>query len=111
VFSSRFFRYLTLLAIGTVLLAPGILGEDANTRKIKSSVPPEYPEIAKRMHLAGTVRIQVTITPEGKVKSTKVLGGNPLLADAAVEAIKKWKFETAKEETTEVIPFEFKGTN
>jgi len=78
-------------------------------RKIKSRVDPMYPELARRMHISGTVKLQVVISKDGTVKSTKVIGGPPLLIDASVDAVKRWKFEEAKDETTQ--PVEFKYNN
>lgn len=76
-------------------------------RKVKSKVTPEYPVIAKQLHLQGKVRIEVTVAADGHVVSTKVLGGHPVLANAAMDAIKKWRFEPAPKETTEVIESDF----
>lgn len=59
------------------------------------------------MHLSGTVRVQITITPQGAVKDPKILGGHPLLADAAVRAISKWKYENGPEET-KIVAVDFK---
>jgi outer membrane biosynthesis protein TonB len=41
------------------------------------------------------------------VKSVKVIGGHPVLATAAMNAVKKWRFEAASEETTGVVQFKF----
>lgn len=94
------------LVVGLMALAPGVFAQEG-TRKVKSKVEPVYPALAKQMHITGTVRVEVVITPAGTIKSTKVLGGHPLLAAAAEDALKKWKFETGPAETTEVIPFNF----
>ena len=77
------------------------------TRKAKSKVTPIYPELAKRMSIAGVVKVQVVVAANGSVKSTKVVGGHPLLVNAAVDAVKKWRFESASEETTGVVEFKF----
>jgi outer membrane biosynthesis protein TonB len=45
------------------------------------------------------------------VKSTKAIGGHPLLVSAAEEAVKKWKFEAAAEENSGVVEFTFKPDN
>jgi TonB family protein len=78
-------------------------------RKVKSKVLPEYPVIAKQLHLQGKVKIEVTVAADGHVVSTKVMGGNPVLASAAIDAIKKWRFEPAPKETTELIESDFNG--
>ena len=84
---------------------------DEGKRKVKTKVLPVYPELAKRMNVAGKVKIEVIITPEGKVKSTRALGGHPLLVQACLDALKEWKFAAAPEETTQLVEFEFNGNS
>jgi TonB family protein len=57
----------------------------------------------------GMVRLEATIAPNGTVKQVKVLGGHPLLVQAATDAIRKWKYAPAGEETTAVVEFRFDG--
>ena len=76
-------------------------------RKILARVQPAYPELAKKMHIHGIVRVEATIRPNGQVKSTRILGGNPVLVDAASQAVGKWKFESAQAETTQVVLLTF----
>jgi TonB family protein len=101
------FRGLAIVLLGSVVLAPLAFGQEAAERKVKSRVEPTYPELAKSMHLTGAVKIQVTITPAGEVKSTKVIGGNPVFVESALTVIKKWRFEPGKEETTQLVTFNF----
>ena len=61
------------------------------------------------MHVTGKVKIEATISADGHVTSTKVIGGSPLLVGSALEALKKWRYEPAAKETTEVVEFEFAG--
>jgi TonB family protein len=96
-------------ALGTFALAQS--GSEEGKRKVKSKVAPAYPELAKRMNVTGRVKIEVIITPDGRVKSTRALGGHPLLVQACVEAVKEWKFAPAPEETTQVVEFDFNGSN
>lgn len=101
---------IALLALTTVL---GTAQNTASTphaeRKIITRVVPIYPELARRMHIHGAVRVETQVRANGSVKSTRVLGGNPVLVDAAVEAIGKWKFESAPNDTTEVVQLTFEG--
>jgi TonB family protein len=76
-------------------------------RKVVNRVAPVYPELAKRMHVSGVVKLEVVIRANGDVKSTKVMGGNPVLIESASEAVRKWKFEAAREDTTEVVQLTF----
>jgi TonB family protein len=80
---------------------------DESKRKIKTKVAPTYPELAKRMSVGGKVKIEVVITPDGHVRSTKVVGGHPLLVQACQDAVKEWKFVPAPEETTQIVEFSF----
>jgi len=82
---------------------------DESKRKVKTKTAPMYPELAKRMNVSGRVKIEVVITPDGRVKSTRVVGGHPLLVQACQDAVKEWKFVPAPEETTQVVEFEFHG--
>jgi len=93
--------------LGTYALAQSTTEE--GKRKAKTKVAPSYPELAKRMNVTGRVKIEVIITPDGKVKSTRALGGHPLLVQACIDAVKEWKFVAAPEETTQVIGCEFSG--
>jgi len=81
--------------------------QEALDRKVKSKVSPVYPEIARKMGLSGFVKLQVIVTPNGSVKETKVIGGHPILVNAAVDAVKKWKFETASAESAGTLEFKF----
>jgi TonB family protein len=77
------------------------------TRKVISQVNPGYPNIARSMNLTGAVRLQVVVTPNGSVRSVRVLGGNPVLAQSAESAVHAWKWEKGERETTEVIEIKF----
>lgn len=78
------------------------------TRRALAEPAPVYPSMARQFHLAGTVKVQVVIAPDGQIKEAKVLGGHPLLAEAALSALKKWRFAPASAETTQVLEFNFK---
>jgi len=76
-------------------------------RKVVLRVNPAYPDLARRMHLAGIVKLQVTIAASGSVKSVSPLGGNPVLLKSAQEAVSQWKYAPASEETREVVELRF----
>ena len=59
----------------------------------------------------GKVKIEVVVTRDGRVKSTRVAGGHPLLVQACQDAVKQWKFAPASEETTQIVEFEFHPGN
>jgi TonB family protein len=81
--------------------------ETGATRRVASRVEPVYPELAKKMHIDGTVRVLAVVSPTGKVSRTEVIGCSPVLAQAAENVIAKWKWVPASEETKEVIQLKF----
>lgn len=107
---SRWIRMGVAAAAATLFTTGFVVAQqsaDEGKRKVKSKTPPAYPELAKRMNVSGKVKIEVIITPDGKVRSTRVIGGHPLLVQACQDAVKEWKFFSAPEETTQVIEFDF----
>jgi len=105
-------RWMRPLACGCLLVVlslfsyhPGLA--QSSPRKLKTRVEPQYPELAKRNNITGTARLEVLVAADGHVKDVKVLGGSPVLVQAAVTAVTKWKYEPAAEESSIVIKFEF----
>ena len=82
---------------------------DEIVRRAKNKVEPVYPELARKMHLAGTVKIEVVVAPNGTVKDARVVGGHPVLASSALEAAKKWRFEPSTAESSGIIDFKFEA--
>ncbi|HVI79109.1 MAG TPA: energy transducer TonB [Candidatus Acidoferrum sp.] len=76
-------------------------------RRAKSKAQPTYPELARRMNISGTVKIEVVVAPNGSVKEARVIGGHPVLATSALDAAKRWRFEPAPAESTGIIDFKF----
>jgi len=80
------------------------------TRKLKNKIAPLYPELARRMNITGVVKVQVTVDKTGVIKNTKLVGGHPILANAAMDAVRKWRYESGSDETTGVVEFHFDPT-
>jgi len=106
-----------VFAVGLLLMggwiavnAPLSWGQEEIARKAKSKVAPSYPELARRMHISGVVRIQVTVAANGSIKDAKLVGGHPVLADAALDAVKKWRYEAGTAESTGIVVFRFDPT-
>ena len=60
------------------------------------------------MNISGTVKIEVTVAPNGSVKEARIVGGHPVLAQAALDAAKvSPRFEPAAAESTGIIDFKF----
>ena len=68
-------------------------------RKLIRRVTPEYPWDLKRAYIGGMVRLDIVVSPGGSVDTISVVGGNPILAECAVKAVKKWKYTPADSET------------
>ena len=104
-------RYLTVVFFGLALFAPAGKAQDQvssdSTRRIVRKIVPDYPELARRMHLSGTVKAVVTVAPDGTVRSVQAVGGSPVLIKAAEDALNKWKFAAAAAETKELIELHF----
>jgi TonB family protein len=82
-------------------------GRAADDRTVKSRVPPAYPELAKRMKIEGTVKIEATVDAGGKVTAVKTLSGSRALASAAEEAVSKWKYAPANGPSTVEVEVTF----
>jgi TonB family protein len=102
---------ITLLLCTPAGLIPKALAQEASAetakRKVKTKVVPDFPPLAKQMNVTGKVKIEATISTDGRVTSTKVVGGSPLLVNSALDALKKWRFESAPKESIEIIEFDF----
>ncbi len=100
---------LACFSIVSFSFAPASHGQQdsKNDRKVATRVEPDYPPVLRMRQIGGTVRLEVTITPQGNVESARVLGGNPILAESAVTAVKKWKFVSAETATTTTVSLVF----
>ena len=76
-------------------------------RRAKTKVQPTYPDLARKMNITGTVKIEVTVSPNGTVKEARIVGGHPVLSTAALDAAKKWRFEPSPSESSGIIDFKF----
>jgi len=77
--------------------APAALpvGGDVKQARLISSVPPSYPALAKNQHVAGDVRVDALIDATGRVTTMKVVSGPTLLHQAAMDALRQWKYQPA----------------
>ena len=100
------FLLLSLVA-GASLLQPLPVRAAGGARLVRTKVQPNYPEIARRAHLEGVVKLELVVAPNGAVRKATVLGGNPLLAESALDAVRQWRYEAASAETTELVELHF----
>ena len=101
-----------VITAGTrMLYVPAVAQESVKTdelsRKPKTKVAPVYPDVARRMGVSGIVKLSVVVAPNGTVKSSKVIGGHTVLVNAAMDAMKQWKFESAPTESSGTVEFKF----
>ena len=73
----------------------GAAGADSSesTNRLVHRVEPEYPTEARTQHIQGSVVLEVQVLGDGTVGNIETVTGNPLLADAAVHAVKQWKYQ------------------
>jgi TonB family protein len=101
-------RSLGTLCLGVLLLSSAVLGQAQDTgRKILKKVTAQYPSILKSKGIGGVVRLKVFIKPDGSVRDTELLGGNPILADSAQKSVLQWKFSPGSSETNMEISVVF----
>ena len=92
----------------------GGLREDSSDffKRLLAAPHPAYPDIAKRAHIQGVVILQVKVKTDGSIEVQKILQGEPVLADAAIDAVKRWRANPAvingtRIETISTVTFDF----
>ena len=100
---------LVVLCTATPFFSRPVLAQQAKgPRQIITKVIPRYPDLARPMRLEGTVKLTVTVAPNGSVTSVQAVGGHPLLLKAAEDAIYKWKWGPAPGDSQELIELRFR---
>jgi periplasmic protein TonB len=70
--------------------------EGVMAARLVRRVQPVYPRIAEMMHLSGIVRLRAIVGTDGSVQHLEVLSGKPILARAAIDAVKQWRYEPTR---------------
>jgi TonB family protein len=96
---------LAVVAFGLGLV--GTAGAEEMHRPVVSKITPNYPEVARRMRVAGTVVVEVTALPSGAVTGVHAISGHPLLMQAAEDCVSHWRFlpEKTRESGTVAVIF------
>ena len=81
--------------------------DGAGERKVVTRVEPKYPPTLERLYIGGVVKLQVDVSANGTVESAQLLGGNPILGQSAIAAVKQWKYAPAKTKTRQTERLEF----
>src|SRR5215471_3746984 len=110
VFSVRQFARVVLVC-GLTLLLPAGAQQPAAARRLIEKKAALYPALARTMALQGTVKVDALVASDGTVKSVEVKGGHPVLAQAAANSVRQWKWEPAARETHEVVEVKFSPDN
>ena len=80
---------------------------DRSRRKVVRTSEPDYPAIVKNAHIGGSVRLNVTVLPNGDVAKVDIMGGNPIFVASAINAVRKWKYAPAASQTKEEVQINF----
>jgi len=106
----RWTAILTLLFAALIVVCPQksfSQEESEGKRKVTNRVLPDYPDMARRMSLRGVVKVDAVVGSNGVVKTVEIRGGHPVLAQAAVNAVRKWKWEPSTHDTKEPVEVKF----
>jgi TonB family protein len=79
----------------------------SSARKLIKRVEPQYPAVLRDRGIGGTVRLKVTVRADGTVRDVQIQGGNPILAESAVRAVKFWRYAPAESEATADVVIHF----
>jgi len=98
-----------LLVCGLAILLLGGAGaqQAGSARRIVQRSAAPYPALARSMALQGTVKVEALVAPDGSVKAVEIKGGHPVLAQAAANSVRTWKWEPAKAESRETVEVKF----
>src|SRR5260370_18841070 len=81
--------------------------QENNARKVLKKAPVQYPSILKSKGIGGGVRLRGFVKPDGTVRDTEVIGGNPILVGSAQKSGMQWEFSTGSSETVMEISVVF----
>jgi TonB family protein len=100
---------LAALVMATAVFTSAQQGSTAakSERKLVTRVEPEYPAVLRARQIGGTVRLEVTITAKGTVKNVALIGGNPILAEAAISAVRRWTYAPGDAMSSAQVSVEF----
>ena len=97
---------LFLCLVACCLLPLAVTPQEPEPKPVKKVIP-AYPDVFKGRGIYGAVRLKVQIDADGSVKAVEVLGGNPIFAEAAMKAIKQWRYSATGKERTGNVSVEF----
>jgi TonB family protein len=97
-----------LILAALLFLAPiHSLSQDSAKRRLLDRIAHVYPALARSMALEGIVKVDAVVEPDGSVKTVDIKGGHPVLAQAAANAVRRWKWEATNHESHEAVELKF----
>ena len=101
-------KWLACLLIACAI-SSGLLAQknEKFNRKLIYRENPGYPSTLREAHIGGVVRLQIVISAKGTVDQISPLGGNPVLVEAASNAVRKWKYAPGDSESKTEVEFTF----
>jgi protein TonB len=69
------------------------VGGQVQAANLIKQVKPQYPPLAKAARVQGTVKFQAVIAKDGTIQNLQLLGGPPLLVQAAMQAVQQWQYK------------------
>lgn len=105
-FDRRAFSILLLISVLS-LISLCAQAQETSKRRVIDRATPAYPALARRMALEGVVKVDALVAQDGTVKSVEIKGGSPVLTQAALDAVRRWKWEPAARETHEIVELKF----
>jgi periplasmic protein TonB len=94
------------LMVGIFLPVATLKGSEV--RKVKKTVQPKYPELALKMKVQGTVKVEAVVDSDGTVKNVIVVSGNVLLKPSVIDCVKQWQYEPGKDTALVPVEIDFK---
>ena len=88
-----FLIFLTSLASSQAVPRGVRVGAGVMADRLLKRVPPDYPPLARQARIQGSVILKVRISKSGDVENIQLVSGHPMLAPAAIEAVKQWKYD------------------
>jgi periplasmic protein TonB len=76
--------------------APVVVSGGVMAARLIHRVQPEYPRTALMIHLAGTIQLRAIIGMDGSVRNLEIVSGNPILAEAALDAVRQWRYQPTR---------------
>jgi len=99
-------KILSLASALAILFAGTLLAQDEPKKVTRAEalaaiavkVQPEYPPMARQLHVEGEVQLEAVVAENGSVTRVSILSGNPMLTGPTAETVKRWKFKPFSED-------------